>query len=134
MANDDDIRLPEEGLSTLVIQFTKRELDRLGRAITALRTRGDTEEAIRAHMKRNLGRFDAHTLDRIYRRSLGETPPDDIPASDVVKEEPVKKNTVAVEARGTFPHLAINSLVQYRGEEWFVQRLEGKRYVLKKVL
>ena len=134
MNNDHELHIPEEGASTLIIQFTKRELDRLKLAITHLRQQGQSEDAIRAKMKQQLKSFDAHTLDRIYQRSLGGPIADDITAEQVVKEEAVKVNTIAVDVQAAFPHLGLHSLVQYRGEEWFVQRIDGLRYFLKKVL
>jgi hypothetical protein len=134
MADGDELVIPDEGYSTLVIQYTKRELDRLRLVITHLRQRGQSEESIRAEMQKKLVRFDAHTLDRIYRRSLGESLPDDLAADNIVSEAPVKANTIAVEVRELLPQLHPHSLVQLRGEEWFVQRIEGKRYILKKVL
>lgn len=130
----DEIRMPEEGLSTLVTQFTKRELDRLRKVIIKLRADGKPEGEILGLMKKQLKRFDAHTLNRIYQRSIGEPVADDITPENVVKEEEMKKNTVAVEVKEAVPGLDPQGLVQYKGEEWFVQRLDGKRYILKRVL
>lgn len=135
MSSDkDEIKMPKEGLSTLVTQFTKRELDRLGRVITSLREKGDSEEKILGVMREQLKRFDAHTLQRIYARSLGKALPDDFEAGNVVKETEVKKNTIVLEVHEMLGQIDQQSLVLYKGEEWYVQWVEEGKYTLKKVL
>lgn len=133
-SESDEIKMPQEGLSTLVTQFTKRELDRLGGVITKLRQSGDSEEKILGVMRQQLKRFDPHTLQRIYARSLGKPLPDDFGPENVVKETMVKANTVALEVNEALGHIDQQSLVLYKGEEWFVQWVEEKKYTLKKVL
>ncbi len=130
----DEIKMPHEGMSTLVTQFTKNELDRLGRIITQLREKGETEEKILDLMRQQLKRFDPHTLTRIYHRSLGNPIPDDFTPENVVSEREVKANTLELTVKHLLPHLDQQSLVLYKGQEWFVQWLEERKYTIKRIL
>lgn len=129
----DDIRMPREGMSTLVTQYTRKELDRLANVITQLRARGQSEDTILGMMRQQLTNFDPHTLQRIYRRSLGLAIPDDFEPGNVKSLVELKSTTVRLEVHEVIGHLRPMSLVQFRGGDWFVQSLEGSTYTLKRV-
>ena len=131
-----DVELPdllagEEGISTLVAQFTRRDVDRIIRVIRRERMKGTPEETIAKAMERDLGNYNAHSRQLLLRLASDETVPDDFPPETVTESKQPKPNTLELTLAAPVPGIQLHTLVHQAGQEWLVMACENSRWTLK---
>ncbi|GEM_PF-4354492 len=127
----DEIRLPQEGLSTIGAQFTKTAIVQLIQAVRKLKEKGWPEPQILDKMKKELPFFHPHTVRRLYDKSVGNTVEDDIAPGDVLAERTIKERTIEIDLRKAPKGIDRDCLVQFRGRDWYVAKVNGLTFTLK---
>jgi len=129
----EEIRPPQEGMSTLGAQFTQAAVQKILRVVRSLREQGWRERKILDQMKRDLPSFPSHTLRRLYDQAIGNPVEDDFRPEEVVAEREVKARTLEVELRNPPKGIGADCLVRYRGSDWYVAQVSGKTFRLKRL-
>lgn len=129
----DELQLPREGMSTIGAQFTKSAVNKVLQAVQKLKAQGFNELVILDKMKKELPFFHPHTVRRLYDKSVGNPVEDDIKASDVTSEREVKPATFEIVTTAPVPGVERDCLIQFRGHDYYVAKITGSTYLLKKI-
>jgi hypothetical protein len=129
----DELQLPREGMSTIGAQFTKSAVSKVLQAVKKLKDQGFNELAILDKMKKELPFFHPHTVRRLYDKSVGNPIEDDFREADVVSEKELKPGTIELALKAAAPGIERDCLIQFRGGDWYVAKVTGATYLLKKI-
>ena len=133
MADPQDLSEPQEGMTTLSVQFTRNLMNRLIKAVQDLRREGMSETRIIEKMKEELKHVDEHSLRRIYDRSIGNPVPDDITEPMVRARREVKTGVVELDLAELPSHCHLGTLLQLDGEDWCLTRRVGSMLTLRRI-
>ena len=129
----DDLKIPEEGFSTLSAQVTRESVDVAVRAVNQLLQAGMSETEIKAMMTEEMNEQSQFTINRIYDMAIEKEIPDDFPEENVVSSEAPKLNTLLVTVSETHPDIRFGTLAHHQEKDWYVADLREKTYTLKRL-
>lgn len=133
MSEDRNLKKPREGITTLSVLFTKSLMTKMVKACRDLRGSGASEGRILDKMRVELKHVDAHTLRRIYDKSLDREIPDDITPGMVKERQETKRGAIELELESAPEALVVGSIVQYEGVDWCVTLCRGSTLRLRQL-
>ena len=135
MTMDDRFKLdkPDEGLQTLVGQFSVLRVDHTIAKAQEMRNREKPKEEIQAFIAESHPNLDPGSLRKIYRLSLGLSPRNDFEPHDVAEERKTDESSREVRLEEPQPDLQEGGLVFYKGQRWVLTSLRGKTLTLKRI-
>ena len=130
---DDSYRVskPDQGMQTLVAEFTFAHFDQAVEEAKDLRVKKASEAEIQEHLKANYADMGEGTLKKVYQISLGLTPKDDLSAEQITSRSKVKETTWEVELAEGVEIPQPGAVVFLEGRRWVVTSQDGNRIFLK---
>jgi len=132
---DDRFNLnkPDEGLQTLVGQFSLLRLNQTIAKAEEMRHRERSKEEIQAFIAESHPNLDRASLRKIYRLSLGLSPKNDFEPQDVAEERKIDESARNIELEKADPDLQEGGLVFYKGQRWVLTSMRGTHLTLKRI-